>query len=107
MEAQNNGVLAQCFPKGFRVVSGYDAVLEQNEWLVCMRVGADENIGYDYHFWYRANDGKWYNKHGWFFASECVEGVINPSTANGSSGWSLASRINFYSSETVYYAVKQ
>lgn len=101
------GVLDECFLKGWRVVSGYDAVLEQNEWLVCMRVGVNSSKGYDYHFWYRANDGKWYNKHGPYHASECVEGVVNPTTANGSSGWTLDGVINFYSSETIYYAVKQ
>lgn len=100
-------MLGKCFPKGFRVVSGYNAALEQNEWLVCMRVGVNSSKGYDYHFWYRANDGKWYNKHGPYHASECVEGVVNPSTANGSSGWSLEDSINFYSSQTIYYAVKQ
>lgn len=109
MEGTGNkkGVLDNCFPKGWRVVSSYDAALEQNEWLVCMRVGVNSSKGYDYHFWYRASDGKWYNKHGPYHASECVEGVVNPSTANGSSGWSLEDSINFYSSQTIYYAVKQ
>lgn len=106
-----SGVLGKCFPKGFRVVSGYDAALEQDEWLVCMRVGVEvvpifDNF-YDYHFWYRASDGKWYNKHGWRNASECVDGVVNPSTANNSTGWALDYITNFYSSETIYYAVKQ
>ena len=102
-----SGVLDECFPKGWRVVSSYNAALEQNEWLVCMRVGVNSEKRYDYHFWYRASDGKWYNKHGAYHASECVDGVENPSLANGSSGWSLDGIINFYSSETIYYAVKQ
>lgn len=106
-----SGVLVKCFPKGFRVVSGYDAALEQDEWLVCMRVGVEviPILGnyYDYHFWYRASNGKWYNKHGWTNASECVEGVVNPSTANDSTGWVLDYITNFYSSITIYYAVKQ
>lgn len=101
-----------------REVESYKSTLKPNEWLVCMRVGVDPNfryydrngnlhIGvYDYHFWYRANDGKWYNKHGWTNPSEEVTGVINPSTANTSSGWA-ATYNGFYSSETVYYAVSQ
>lgn len=104
-----SGVLGECFPRGFREVSGYDAALEQDEWLVCMRVGVgavNNKQLYDYHFWYRASNGKWYNKHGWHKASECVEGVQNPSTANSSSGWTLGNIVNFYSSRTVYYAVK-
>lgn len=112
LEGKNGskGVLTECFPKGYRVVSSYDTTLEHNEWLVCMRVGVKkvgESDVYDYHFWYRASDGKWYNKHGWKEASECVEGVVNPTLANGCSGWSLGSSINFYSSQTIYYAVKQ
>lgn len=100
---------------GWREVGSYDATINSNEWLVCMRVGVNKDIVidengnkglYDYHFWYRADDGKWYNKHGWKLASECVEGVVNPSTANSSSGWSFGSYTNFYSSDTVYYAVK-
>lgn len=100
---------------GWREVGSYDAVINSNEWLVCMRVGVDKNVVvdeygkkglYDYHFWYRANDGKWYNKHGWYKKSECVEGVVNPSTANSSSGWSIDGYTNFYSSDTVYYAIK-
>lgn len=102
-----SGLLDECFPNGWRVVSSYNAALEQNEWLVCMRVGVNSEKRYDYHFWYRASDGKWYNKHGAYHASECVDGVENPSLANGSSGWSLDGIINFYSSETIYYAVKQ
>lgn len=106
-----SGVLGICFPKGFRVVSGYEAALAQDEWLVCMRVGvgyiSNREVLYDYHFWYRASDGKWYNKHGWTQASECVDGVVNPSTANDSTGWQLGDIPNFYSSNTIYYAVKQ
>lgn len=109
LEGKNGskGLLAEYFPKGYRVVAGYDSPLEQNEWLVCMRVGVNSSKGYDYHFWYRASDGKWYNKHGWREASECLEGIVNPSTANNSTGWTLEGVVNFYSSETIYYAVKQ
>lgn len=90
----------------WREVERFDATLSSNEWLVCMRVGVIKGSAYDYHFWYRADDGKWYNKHGWKNASECVEGVIDPSKADSSSGWSLDGYTNFYSSDTVYYAIK-
>ena len=90
----------------WREVNHYAVSLTNDEWLVCMRVGKGGGVGFDYHFWYRANDGKWYNKHGYYYASECVEGVVNPSTANNSSGWKLEDITNYYSSTTVYYAVK-
>lgn len=90
----------------WREVERFDATLSSNEWLVCMRVGVIKGSAYDYHFWYRADDGKWYNKHGWKNASECVEGVIDPSKADSSSGWSLDGYTNFYSSNTAYYAIK-
>lgn len=99
----------------------YDAPLASNEWLVAMRVGVgkyNDSYHYDYHFWYRASDGKWYNKHGHRAASEMVSGnVTNPSNANSSDGWSLdyfdqktqtiKTYTNFYSSSTAYYAVKK
>ena len=90
----------------WREVSGYNTSLASNEWLVCMRVGV-KNGDFDYHYWYRANNGTWYNKHGNFSAYECLAGVLNPSIANSSSGWALGGITNFYSSNTVYYAVKQ
>ncbi len=109
------------FPNKWRQVNGYDAPLASNEWLVAMRVGVgkyNDSYHYDYHFWYRASDGKWYNKHGHRAASEMVSGnVTNPSNANSSDGWSLdyfdqktqtiKTYTNFYSSSTVYYAVKK
>ncbi len=87
---------------------GYKYELKKNEWLVCMRVGLmhyNGNTFYDYHFWYRAKNGDWYNKHGWTNASECVgEDIINPSTADNSSGWKC--NLDKYNSDTVYYVVK-
>lgn len=112
---------------GWREVTNYNDNLKSNEWLVCMRVGVNKDIITDekgnkglcdYHFWYRASDGKWYNKHGWFNESKCIENVLNPSSipADNSSGWELVYRNpvtganetykNFYSSDTVFYAVK-
>lgn len=91
---------------GWREVGSYDATINSNEWLVCMRVGVTEEKGYDYHFWYRAKDGKWYNKHGWHNESQCVDGVENPSKDYTDEGWKLGNDVDFYSSDIVYYAVK-
>ncbi len=109
------------FHNKWRPVDRYDEPLASNEWLVAMRVGVNSTIGYDYHFWYRANDGRWCNKHG------TVEGesserlpayIVDPSTdtATNSSGWSLKVKFidgseyvypGFYSSSTQYYAIAQ
>lgn len=98
--------LNRYFNGKWREVGSYDADLYSNEWLVCMRVGV-MNGEYDYHYWYRASDGNWYNKHGYQAASEKVSGnVTNPSTANYSDGWALNGTY-FYTSSTVYYAIQQ
>lgn len=91
---------------GWREVKSYDTSLSSNEWLVCMRVGVTKEKGYDYHFWYRAKDGKWYNRHGWQTTTQCVDGVENPSKDYTDKGWKLGNDVDFYSSDTVYYAVK-
>lgn len=112
-ELRMNTWLNDKFPNKHRKVNGYDSQLYSNEWLVAMRVGVgdynnDGNIDFDYHFWYRANDGKWYNKHGLAGNSEMVSGnVLNPSTANYSNGWKLNGITNYYSSNTIYYAIEQ
>lgn len=94
----------------WREVSAYDAELASDEWLVCMRVGVKAINGvnkYDYHFWFRNKNGDWYNKHGLEQNSEGIIGYnINPSTANDSPGWMLGDIKNFYSSKTIYYAIK-
>lgn len=98
--------LNRYFNGKWREVDSYDADLYSNEWLVCMRVGI-KNRRYDYHYWYRASDGNWYNKHGYYAASEKVSGdVVNPSTANHSDGWAVNGEL-FYTSSTVYYAIQQ
>ncbi len=97
------------FSGKWREVSGYDAPLNSNEWLVAMRVGINSyaSIKYDYHFWYSASNGKWYNKHGALNpAGEVSGGIINPSTANSSDGWKLGGNY-YYTSSTVYYAVRK
>lgn len=96
----------------WREVFSHDAALNSNEWLVCMRVGVGDFTGdgvsdFDYHYWYRANDGYWYNKHGYYAASERVSGnVVNPSTANTSDGWKMNGKY-YVTSATVYYAIRQ
>ena len=94
------------FPNRWDEVDSYDAPLDFDEWMVCMRVGVNQGEKYDFHFWYRADDGDWYNKHGYYAASEKVSGnVINPSTANASDGWENNGAY-FYTSDTVYYTIK-
>lgn len=117
-KAAMEGWLKVKYKDKWHTATSYKENLKTNEWLVCMRVGADPDLYYtddagnlykglyDYHFWYRANDGKWYNKHGEGFP-ECVNGVLNPSTANTSSGWSITNYNGFYSSETLYYVVSK
>lgn len=109
------------FPNKWRQVNRYDAPLTSNEWLVAMRVGVTSELGYDYHFWYRSNNGRWCNKHGTVEgeSSEMLPAyIVDPSTdtATNSSGWSLkvkksdgSERVitGFYSSSTVYYAITQ
>lgn len=51
-----------------------------------MRIGK-QGGNYDYHYWYRTNDGPWANKHGQ------TPSVLLPAsdmpTTNSSSGWTL------------------
>ena len=91
---------------------GYKAVLKDDEWLICMRAANyyddfDNSFNYDYHFWFRANNGKWYNKHGWYYASEYMDDIVDPSNASGASGWRNGKIDDFYSSKTAYYAIKK
>ncbi len=101
--------LNDTFASKWRTASGYNDLLATNEYLVAMRVGIIENNDYDYHFWYRASNGKWYNKHESSPSEEVSGNVVNPSTANTSDGWKNSSYSGgqFYTSDIVYYAVKQ
>lgn len=115
--------------------NAYDYNLSSDQWLVAMRVGAgkisytgndpvvkanvdffNDNIKFDYHYLYRASNGKWYNKHG-NTASEIASGTwIDPAStaANSSDAWALSfptssgGEISFYyyKSSTVFYAVR-
>lgn len=127
-EATIKDFKAACPTGSIRVVSGHDAVLNDGEWLVAMRFGrcinkythADNgSIDYqpwvDYHYMYRASNGKWYTKHGYVEASEeCSGNIINPST-DATDGWAsedvvepeIIAETAYYDSETVYFAVKK
>ena len=92
----------------------YMKQLYDDEWLICMRVGISEVRSapsyvsqiFDYHFWYRAIDGKWYHKFGGAESDKACEGV-NPSTTGDVAGWKYYVTPEFYTSDTIYYAVKQ
>lgn len=135
-EATIKDFKAAC-PKGsIRVVSGHDAELKDGEWLVAMRFGRDirkvteryynringvmtaryQTYDYywsDFHYMYRARDGKWYNKHGQLASEECSGNIINPST-DPTDGWissvstaDIQMSTSYYDSETIYFAVKK
>ena len=102
--------LPQNFPNGRweNVTSqGLNASLNDKQWLVVMRVGF-VNTGstsvFDYHFWYRTNNGQWSNKHGTGGYSELLPLSDTPTT-NSSDGWALFGYYPFYSSAVVYYRV--
>lgn len=99
-----------------RVVSGSNANLRSNEFLICLRAGYHDidNDGKitinknlveaDYHFMVRNVDGKWSHKPGGT-PSENL-GYINPSTYN----WRMKQPdgsiyANFYNSNTIYIAI--
>lgn len=114
----------------------YAYSLSSNQWLVAMRVGAgtisytgsdpvvkahvdyfNNSYKFDYHYLYRASDGKWYNKHGGF-DSEIASGTwVDPASiaANSSDAWALSFPTSsngkklfyYYKSSTVFYAVRQ
>ncbi len=133
-EATIKDYKAACPTGSIRVVSGHDAELKDGEWLVAMRFGRElrdykeryyskvngvmtaELDWYwtDYHYMYRASNGKWYNKHGALASEECSGNIINPST-DATDGWvSKASTgpvkiysAGHYDSATVYFAVKK
>lgn len=115
--------------------NAYDYNLSSDQWLVAMWVGAgtisytgsdplvkayvndfNANYKYDYHYLYRASNGKWYNKHGGT-ASEIASGTwVDPAStaANSSDAWALSfptssgGEVSFYyyKSSTVFYAVR-
>lgn len=88
--------------------------LYDDEWIICMRVGIERTLNtpstepkiFDYHFWYRANNGIWYHKWGETQPGKAWKGE-NPSTTTDVAGWQYNLTHKFYTSDTIYYAVKQ
>lgn len=83
----------------WKEVSGPNVTLASNQWMIVMRIGK-QGENYDYHYWYRTNDGPWANKHGQ------TPSVLLPAsdmpTTNSSSGWTLNGKTGFYNSSIVY-----
>lgn len=79
----------------WKEVSGPNVTLASNQWMIVMRIGK-QGGNYDYHYWYRTNDGPWANKHGQ------TPSVLLPAsdmpTTNSSSGWTLNGKTGFYNS---------
>lgn len=44
----------------WKEVSGPNVTLASNQWMIVMRIGK-QGGNYDYHYWYRTNDGPWAN----------------------------------------------
>jgi hypothetical protein len=101
---------------------GHTATLSEEQWLVAMRVGAgtidnpgnnsqiaffNTHMRFDYHFWYRASNGLWYDKPGQGNSRQVSSSVIDPasSAANSTGSWSLYGQF-YYRSSTVFYAVR-
>jgi hypothetical protein len=84
------------------------ATLNTNQWLIVMRVGKKIIGGimvYDYHYWYRTDNGLWANKHG--SQSSVLLPVSDTPSTNSSSGWALGGYSPFYDSSIVYYRVTE
>ena len=83
----------------WKEVSGPIVTLASNQWMIVMRIGK-QGGNYDYHYWYRTNEGPWANKHGQ------TPSVLLPAsdmpTTNSSSGWTLNGKTGFYNSSIVY-----
>lgn len=88
----------------WKEVSGPNVTLASNQWMIVMRIGK-QGVRYDYHYWYRTNNGPWANKHGQ------TPSVLLPAsdmpTTNSSSGWALNGTTGFYNSSIVYYVLTQ
>ena len=89
--------------------------LNNNQWLVVMRVGVrklSEEAGYgrDFHFWYRTNTGSWAHKQG-NGPSELLPMSVSPTSST--TAWDTVFERNgayfechnFYDSEPVYYVL--
>jgi len=93
--------------RGCRKLSSQYSAVGENEYRIAMRIGIHEyelndgGLGYDldYHFIVQTNSGGWAHKQG-LYPSEYL-GLINLNTRS----WDQDSKINFYDSDTIYFAV--
>ncbi len=91
---------------------GINAVLANNEWLIVLRVGYHPELlllyqtPFDYHFWYRTDNGEWANKHGYYSTSQPL-GTDIPSDSN-SIGWKMDYlSAQYYDSDLLYYVITE
>lgn len=103
-KARMNAWLNTNFRGKWKEVSGDNVTLATNQWLIVLRVGK-HGPRYDYHYWYRTNNGPWANKHGQR-ASVLLPASDKPTT-DSSSGWALGSESKFYNSKIIYYVLTQ
>ena len=68
----------------WKEVSGPNVTLASNQWMIVMRIGK-QGGNYDYHYWYRTNDGPWANI--WIF---CAPGMLTNVPKWFSSRWQTA-----------------
>ena len=88
----------------WKEVSGPNVTLASNQWMIVMRIGK-QGTDYDYHYWYRTNNGPWANKHGQ--TSSVLLPASDMPTTNYSSGWAKGTKSGFYNSSIVYYVLTQ
>lgn len=88
----------------WKEVSSDNVTLADNQWLIVMRIGK-HGTEFDYHYWYRTNNGPWANKHG-SYPSVLLPASHRPTT-NYSSGWAYGNQQNFYNSAIVYYVLTE
>lgn len=112
-EASDGSRSEYIFDEEIKYVDDNGAIADKSnpdEYLVCLRVGKNSDT-WDYHFWFRASNGKWYDKHGWNSHEECLGSITNPGNVSSTCpGWALTynytTHYNFYTSNILYYAVK-
>lgn len=95
------------FSGRWKEVYSTNATLANNQWLVVMRIGKHNDYvqPYDYHYWYRTNNGPWANKHG-EQGSALLPASDVPLT-NSSSGWTLGNYKYYYNSDIIYYVLTE
>ena len=93
------------FPNRWREVTSMNAPLNNDEWIVVMRVGNGVDIWgegvFDFHYWYRTDTGLWAHKRG-ETPSELLSSGVTPLN-NQLEAYGI---VDFYTSDAVYYIVK-